>query len=394
MIKTTPFHPRTSAANQTGLWMHWAGYLSAPRYGASSKFEYYAVRNAAGVFDTSPLYKYQITGSDAESYLAGLLARDIRKCRPGRAQYTAWLDDDGFVVEDGVVLRLSGDEFLLTTAHPNQGYLDDMRYGKSVTIEDVSADMGALALQGPYAQAILQELAPEITDVPYFGVTPAKIGEAPVTISRTGFTGDLGYEIWVGTDEAVDVWDRVMDVAGPMGVIPFGEDALQIARIEAGLLLIDVDFQSSRFAWNDDQRHTLREVGFGWMVDLERDDRAFVGRSATERGEPRWVTTGVIVDWQSWDEVYKGRGLVPEKDHTPSLGGKMLYDSNVENIGHVTSFVYSPLLQRHIGIGRIRPDHARPGAKVSLEVTIDHRYDLVDATVTRLPFYNPKRKTA
>ncbi len=394
MIKTSPFHQRTSEANQTGLWSHWAGYLSASRYTASTKFEYYAVRNAAGVFDTSPLHKYRITGPDAELYLAGLLTRDIRKCRPGRAQYTTWLDDDGFVLEDGVVMRTAGDDFLLTTAHANKGFLDDHRLGKSVVIEDVSADHGALAVQGPLSGEIIKHLSPEATDLPYFGVTETKAGSIPVTISRTGFTGDLGYEIWVDSSHAVDLWDRLFNIGTPMGAIPIGEEALQMLRIEAGLLLIDVDFKSSRFAWNDDQRHTLREVGLGWMVRLDRDDRAFVGRKATEQDTPRWVTTGIVVDWQAWDSAYRSRGLIPEKDHAAALGGMMLYDSNVESIGHVTSFVYSPLLQRHIGIARIRPEHSTPGANVSLEVTIDHRYELIDASVTRLPFYDPERKTA
>ena len=397
MIQESPFHLRTSAANATGLWSHWAGYLAADRYQSSDKFEYFAIRNSAGVFDTSPLFKYRIAGFDAESFLAGVLARDIRKCRPGHAQYTAWCDDEGHVLEDGVVMRLTGDEFLLTTAHPNQAYLEDLTFGMSVAIEDVSSSYGALALQGPFATTVLKQLAPECEDLRYFELTPAKIGTAPVMISRTGFTGDLGYEIWVASDYALDVWDRLFEVGGPRGVIPIGQDALLIARIEAGLLLIDADFQSARFAWNADQRVTLPELGLGWMVNLDRDDRQFVGRKAMERQpaqDRRWATTGVMVDWQSWDALYNSRGLIPEKDHTPNTSGLMLYDDEEQNIGFASSFVYSPILQRHIGIARVRPKQAKPGTKVYLEVTIDHRYDLVDTYVTRLPFYNPARKTA
>ena len=399
MIKETPFHPRTSAVNSTGLWSHWAGYLAADKYQMSDKFEYFAIRNSAAVIDTSPLYKYRISGPDAERYLTGVLVRDIRKCRPGQAHYTAWCDDEGWVIEDGVILRLSEDEFLLTAAEPNLAYLDGLVSGMSVEIEDVSEGYGALALQGPYAKEILGQLAPEVEDVGYFHLTPAKIGKAAVTISRTGYTGDLGYEIWVDADDAVDLWDRLFEVAGAYGVIPAGQNALLISRIEAGLILIDVDFHSARYAWNDDQRATPHELNMGWMLrDLESDVRAFIGRRAIERevaeGSSRWRTVGIVVDWEHWAKTHNDRGLVTPKDHTPEHGGMMLYDEDIERIGYTPSFVYSPVLQNHIGIARVRPEHADVGTKVGLEVTIDHRYEIVDSHVTRLPFYNPPRKTA
>ena len=399
MIRETPFHPRTSAANTTGLWSHWSGYLATDRYQMADKFEYFAIRNSAGVIDTSPLYKYRIEGKDAERFLAGVLARDIRKCRPGQAHYTLWCDEEGYVVEDGVILRYTDDEFLLTAAEPNMAYLQDLSGGMSVVIEDVSDEFGALALQGPYAREILKQLAPEMEGIGYFHLTPAKIGDAPVTISRTGYTGDLGYEIWVGRDEAVGLWDRVFEVAAPYGVVPAGQTALLITRIEAGLILIDVDFYSSRYAWNDDQRTTAHELGMGWMLrDLETDDRAFIGRKAIERelrdGTSRWKTVGVMVDWEDWNRLYNERGVVPPKDHTPEHGGMMIYDDQLQRIGYTPSFVYSPMLQRHIGIARIRPEHAALGSEVGLEVTIDHRYDVVKANVSRLPFFNPPRKTA
>lgn len=399
MIRETPFHPRTSAANQTGLWSHWSGYMATEKYQMADKFEYFAIRNAAGVIDTSPLYKYRIVGSDAERFLAGVLARDIRKCRSGQAHYTLWCDEDGYVVEDGVILRHSENEFLLSAAEPNMAYLQDLVGAMSVEIEDVSDHYGALALQGPYAREILKQLAPEMEGIGYFHLTPAKIGDAAVTISRTGYTGDLGYEIWVERDDAVKVWDAVFEVATPYGVVPAGQIALLITRIEAGLVLIDVDFYSSRYAWNDDQRTTPHELGMGWMLrDLETDDRAFIGRRAIERelkdGTSRWRTVGITADWEDWNRVYHERSLVPPKDHTPEHGGMMLYDEKLNRIGYTPSFVYSPMVQRHIGIARVRPEHAAIGTDVGLEVTIDHRYDVVKANVSRLPFFNPPRKTA
>lgn len=398
MIQQTPFHERTSALNKTGLWSHWAGYLATDKYQMSEKFEYFAIRNAVGLIDTSPLYKYRVEGKDAEKFLTGLLARDIRKCRPGQAHYTLWCDDDGFVMEDGVILRLSDNEFLLTVAAPNLAYLQDLSGGYSVDIEDVSDQLGALAVQGPYAREVLDRLAPEVSEIGYFHLTETKIGNAPVTISRTGYTGDLGYEVWVDRGDATDVWDAVYEAAQPYGVQPCGQTALLMTRIEAGLVLIDVDFHSARYAWNDDQRTTPHELGMGWMLrDLESSDRAFIGRKAIERelseGTSRWKTVGVMVDWQDWDRLYNERGLIPPKDHTPQHGGMMLYDDDLTRIGYTPSFFYSPMMQRHIGIGRVRPEHARVGSEVGLEVTIDHRYEVVRAEVTRLPFFNPERKT-
>jgi aminomethyltransferase len=365
----------------------------------SDKFEYFAIRNAAAVIDTSPLYKYRIAGPDAERLLAGVLARDIRRCRPGQAHYTVWCDDDGWVMEDGVIFRHSDTEFMLTAAEPNMAYFQDLAGGMSVAIEDISDDFGALALQGPYSREILKQLAPEMEGIGYFHITPAKIGYAPVTISRTGYTGDLGYEIWVGRDDAVGVWDALFEVATPYGVIPAGQTALLITRIEAGLVLIDVDFHSSRYAWNDDQRVTPHELGLGWMLrDLESDDRHFIGRKAIERevrkGTSRWRTVGIVADWEDWNRVYNERSLVPPKDHTPEHGGMMIYDAGLQRIGYTPSFVYSPMVQRHVGIARVRPEHSALDSEVGLEVTIDHRYEVIKANVTRLPFFNPPRKTA
>lgn len=158
MIRTSPFHPRTSAANATGLWSHWSGHLAAEKYQVAEKFEYFAIRNSAGMFDSSPLYKYRIRGRDAEAFLAGVLARDIRTCRPGQAQYTIWCDHRGFVVEDGVILRHADDDFLLTAAEPNLAYFADLVGRRDVTIEEVSDDFATLAFQGPRSRTILESL--------------------------------------------------------------------------------------------------------------------------------------------------------------------------------------------------------------------------------------------
>jgi aminomethyltransferase len=399
MIRTTPFHERTSVANTTGLWEHWSGYLVAQRYQLSEKFEYFAIRNSAGLFDSSPLFKYRIHGPDAEAFLAGVLARDIRTCLVGHGQYTAWLDDDGFVVEDGVVFRNAADDYLLTSAEPNLAYFDALVGRQRVSIEDVSEASAVLAVQGPASRDILSCLAPEVATLPYFGLTSATIGGAPVTVSRTGYTGDLGFEVWAPADRAVAVWDAVEEASAGRGVIPFGTTALYMARIEAGLLLLDVDFTSSRFAWTDAHRSTLVELGLGWMVrDLASDGRSFIGRAAMVRElrdrTSRWRLTGLVLDWRDYDRHFDEAGLIPPKDHTPIQDEYYVYDDHAAQIGYATSLMYSPMLQRHIALARVPLDRTKPGSRVKLELPVNHRYEYFDAAVSRLPLYNPDRRTA
>ncbi len=399
MIRTTPFHPRTAALNETGLWQHWAGYLSATRYQSSEKFEYFAVRNSAGIFDTSPLYKYRIHGPDAERFLSGMLARDVRTCRAGQAQYTLWCDDRGFIVEDGVVLRHARDEFVLTAAEPNLAWFGDRIGRDRVRIEEVSDEYGVLAFQGPKSREVIASLVPAAGRLPYFGLTAASIAGRPVTVSRTGFTGDLGYEIWARREDALTVWDCLVEASAGRGVIPFGLVALYMLRIEAGLLLLDVDFASSRFAWTDEHRSTPFELGLGWMLKgIESADRPFIGRRALlrERAErtSRWAFTGLLVDWHDYNRIYDEAGLIPPREHVPVQEEMFVYDPNGGQVGYATSFMYSPMLQRHIALARVRPDLAKPGSDVRLEVAVNHRYEYVRAQTAGNPLYNPPRKIA
>ncbi len=398
MVMTTPFHPRLSQLNTTGLYTHWQGHLSALRYTHAPKHEYFAVRNSVGVFDTSPLYKYWVRGPDAERFLAGLLVRDIRTCRPGRAQYTMWCDDRGFVMEDGVVFRHSEHEFLMTAARPNLGYFQGVVGRLRVCLEDVTGEYGVLAVQGPRSREVVSLLAGETEALRYFEHTQTKIGAAPVTISRTGYTGDLGYEITVKADDALGVLDAVLDAGTGRGIRPFGEEALMMLRIEAGLPLIDVEFRNSRLGFTDADRFTPKELGMGWMLRGVADDRAFIGRDAIRReladGASRWASVGIVVDWQHWDRLHRDAGLLPPKDEHPLPYESVLYDDVRQQVGYATASMYSPVLQRHIGLARVRPDHARSGAEVRLEVSINHQNTTVAARTAKLPLFNPKRKTA
>ena len=399
MIRTTPFHPRLSELNTQGLYTHWQGHLSALRYTHAPKHEYFAVRNSVGVFDTSPLYKYRISGPDAERLLAGVLVRDIRACRPGRAFYTLWCDDRGFVMEDGVVFRHSATDFLLTAARPNLAWLDDHRGRLRVEMEDVSDEHGILAVQGPSSRTVLAQLADETNELGYFQHTQAKIGSAAVTLSRTGYTGDLGFEITVAADDALGVLDAVLEAGAPHGIRPFGEEALMMLRIEAGLPLIDVEWRNSRVTFSDHQRVTPSELGMGWMLrGVLDDDRPFVGRDAIRReltdGTSRWATVGIVVDWQHWTRLHQDAGLLPPKDEHPLPYESMLYDASGARCGYATSFMYSPVLQRHIGLARVRPTLAGPGTEVRLELTLNHENTTVAARTAKLPLFNPARKTA
>jgi len=399
MVRTTPFHERLSRFNQGQLWTHWSGQLSALRYDLSAKHEYFAIRNSAGLFDASPLFKYRIQGADAERFLAGVLTRDIRRCRPGRAYYTVWCDDRGFVLEDGVFFRHSETEFLLTCARPNLGYFTSLIGRLDVQMEDVSDDFGILALQGPRSREILAQLAPEVDDLSFFSLCRTTINAAPVTISRTGYTGDLGYEVLVGADDALPVLDAVLDAGAGRGLRPFGEDALLMARIEAGLILIGVEFGSSRLAWTDAQRFTPSELGLGWMLrGIDAADRPFIGRAAIRRElaekRSRWSMVGLVLDWQHYDRLHAEAGLLPPKDETPLPYESMLYDDGGQRVGYATTLMYSPVLQRHIGLARVRPALGAPGSQLNVELTINHDYRTVRAEVAKLPLFNPERRTA
>jgi aminomethyltransferase len=401
LIRTTPFHERLSELNSQGLYTHWQGRLSALRYTDAPKHEYFAVRNSVGVFDTSPLFKYRIHGPDAERLLAGLLARDIRSCRPGQAHYTLWCDDRGFVMEDGVVFRHSESDFLLTAARPNLGWFADHAGRLRVSIEDVSDDFGILAVQGPRSRAVLSSLMPEAESLPFFGHTQTKAGSAPVTLSRTGYTGDLGFEVTVESEHALDALDAILEAGQGHGLRPFGEQALMMLRIEAGLPLVDVEWTNSRLAFTDDQRVTPKELGMGWMLrGVKEEGRPFVGRNAIRRelsdGSSRWASVGIVVDWEHWAGLHRAAGLVPPKDEHPLSYESVLYDAAAggQQVGYVTSFFYSPVLQRHVGLARVRPDAAAPGTEVHLELALLHHNTTVTARTAKLPLFNPARKTA
>ncbi len=403
MPELTPFYERLEPLNRTRIWKDWSGYLVAPKYQHSLATEYYAIRNSVALLDTSPLFKYRITGADAEVFLQYFFARDIRPAKPGSAQYTCWCDEAGYVLQDGVVLRLDKDEFWLTSAEP---CLASMRSAAaqqelpSVQIEDISREYGILALQGPNSAKLLNCVCDERQSLQYFKVTRITMGGRSTIVSRTGYTGDLGYEVWISRKDAPAVWDAIWEAGRAFNAMPIGTTALKMARVEAGLLLLDVDFHSARHAWVDAQRETPIELGLGWMFrKLGTDDRQFRGRSAIEQqwttGTPRWVTVGLNVDWQQYEDLYRDAGIMPPKEdlyYETSLSLFGQKSPQPKYVGYATSFLYSSLLRRPIAIAKVPPALARLGSEVQLEWTVLHRPEHLLARVASMPFFDPPRK--
>jgi len=402
-MRTTPFHQHLAPHNETQLWEHWVGYLSAVKYQHSPTVEYFATRDGVGVFDTSPLFKYRVSGADAADFLSAVMVRDVAQCGVSEAQYNVWCNDAGYVLEDGVILRLADDEYWLSTAGRNLRYLSQLVGIRNVTVDDISDDYGMLAIQGPHSLSTLTQLTPDVAELDYFGVMTTEIAGHPVTVSRTGFTGDLGYELWVRAADCGPVLDAVFAAGAGYNIVPIGSLALGMARLEAGLLLIGTDFESARFAWTDAQRETPLELGLGWMLPMQ-SRRRFIGedalRAEQSAGSSRWKTVGFTVDPVGYEKLYNALGLIAPKEGVYRTGSLSLYDADFNAdpgagyVGYATSFMFSPLLKRHIGLAKVPLDRAAPGSEVYLELTVAHRPHYVRAEVTRTPFYNPGRKTA
>ena len=395
MLKTTPFHERTAPLIRAQTWRRWAGYQVASAYDPVHDREYAAVRSAAALFDVSPLFKYQLTGPDAVRLLDRMVTRDVTRCRVGQVLYTTWCDAAGKVIDDGTIHRLDEQVFRLTAAEPNLRWLTMNAVGLDVTIEEVSEQLGALALQGPLSRAILEQVSPaDLAALKYFRLLRTTVREVPVTISRTGYTGDLGYEIWVDADRAVPVWDALMEAGRGYGITPAGIWALDVARIEAGLVMLDVDYHSAHHAIIESQKSTPYELGLGWTVSLEKgpyNGRAAL-RAEAARG-PAWSFVGLEVDWPSLEAQYRVHGLPPALPTVAWRASTPIYRDG-QQVGYASSGCWSPLLKQYLAMAHLRAPHGAPGGKVQMEVTVEHQRKQADAVVSKLPFFDPARKRA
>lgn len=395
MLRFTPFHPRTAPLVRAATWRRWAGFQVASAYEPIPDAEYTAIRNAAALIDVSPLHKYRIAGRDAVRLLDRLVTRNVEKCRIGQVLYTTWCDHDGKVIDDGTLHRFGDAEFRLTSAEPNLRWLAMSATGMDVVIDDESDRVAALALQGPLAREILASASPaDFDSLRYFRLTATTVRGIPVTISRTGYTGDLGYEIWVETDDALPLWDALIDAGASFGITPAGIWALDIARIEAGLVMLGVDYFSSHHAMIEDQKSTPFELGLDWTVRFDKGP--YTGKHALEAEAQRgraWGFVGLDVDWDSLERLHAERGLAP---HVPAIAWRTsapVFRGRTQ-IGYATSGCWSPLLKKYLALAHLQAPHFTPGTQVRLEITVEHRRRQANAIVRALPFFDPERKKA
>ena len=392
----TPFHERTFPLCESLNYREWSGYYTVSAYETHHEHEYNAIRNAAALIDISPLFKYRVTGKDATRLVDRVITRDVNKLSVGQVIYTPWCDEQGKVIDDGTVSRLEENVYRWTAADPSLRWFTQNAMGLDVNIEDISESVAALALQGPTSGRLLKALAEnaDIENLKYFRVTKGIVAGVPVEISRTGYTGDLGYEIWVQAEQALRVWDALVEAGRIFDLKPAGMLALDVARIEAGLLLIDVDFNSSKKALVTAQKYSPFEMGLGRLVHLDKN--RFIGQQALmaekKRG-PAKLIVGLEIDWTEVERYYEAVGLPPAVSPIASRVAVPVY-CNGQHIGKATSTTWSPVLKKMIALATVKNDFAKPGTRIEIEITVEAVRHRVAAKVVKTPFYSPKQKTA
>ncbi|HAF14565.1 MAG TPA: hypothetical protein DCK93_22010 [Blastocatellia bacterium] len=392
----TAFHERTFQLCESLNYREWSGYYAVSSYEPHHEHEYNAIRNAAALIDISPLFKYRVSGKDATRLVDRIITRDMRKVSVGQVIYTPWCDEHGKVIDDGTVSRLEENTYRWTAADPSLRWFTQNATGMDVSVEDISESVAALALQGPTSGRLLKSLVKnaDIENLKYFRVTAALIAGVRVEISRTGYTGDLGYEIWVSAEQAVAVWDALMAAGRAFDIHPAGMLALDVSRIEAGLLLIDVDFNSSKKALIDEQKYSPFELGLGRLVHLNKN--RFIGQAALtaeqKLGSAREIV-GLEIDWPEVERLYENVGLPPAVSPVASRVAVPVFKDGTQ-VGKATSSTWSPTLKKMIALGTVKREFTRPGTQLQFEITVEAKRHRVRARVVKTPFFNPKRKIA
>jgi aminomethyltransferase len=393
-LKRTPFHERTSRLCTPQNWRRWAGHIVAGSYELSLDREYWAIRDAAALIDVSPLMKYVIEGPDAAWLLHRITTRDIFKLQIGQVYYTGWCDDEGKLLDDGTVARLDDQRFRMTSAEPSLRWLSMNAVGMNVTISEVTDQMAALSLQGPKSRAILNRVCKDPLDkLKYFRLTNTSIGNVSVSVSRTGYTGDLGYEIWMDAEQALPVWDALMQAGDDYGIAPCGILAMDMARVEAGLFMLDVDYTSATHAWIGGQKSTPFEMGLDWAVNLDKKGY-FVGRRALEKEKregPAWKLVGLEIDWVGLERLFADVGMPPQIPGM-AMRGSLPVMHNGKQVGYASTSTWSPVLKKYIALVHVQRPYYEPGTALTMEVTVEHHRRQAPATVVKLPFYEPEWK--
>jgi aminomethyltransferase len=392
----TAFHARTFALCESLNYREWSGYYTVSSYETHHEHEYNAIRNAAALIDISPLFKYRITGRDATQLVDRIITRDAHKLPAGQVMYTPWCDEQGKVIDDGTVARIDENAYRWTAADPNLRWFHQNALGLDVQIEDISEQVAALAVQGPTSGALLKNIVDnaDIAGLKYFHLTRGTVAGIDIDISRTGYTGDLGYELWIPWSDASKVWDALMSKGRAFDLHAVGMLALDVARIEAGLLLIDVDYHSSKKAIIQEQKYSPFELGLGRLVQLDKE--RFVGRDALigeqASGHSRQIV-GLEVDWPSVERIYEQIGLPPAMPAAASRVAVPVYKNGIQ-IGKATSTTWSPMLKKLIALATVKRNFTKPGTTLEMEITVEAVRHRVPATVATTPFFNPARKTA
>ena len=391
----TAVHERTLALCESLSYREWSGYYTVSVYETHHEHEYNAIRNAAALIDVTPLFKYLVTGRDATRFVNRVIARDIHKVKSGQVIYCCWCDEQGKVIDDGTITRLEENGYRWTAADPSLRWFRQNALGLDVAIEDISDRVAALALQGPTSGRLLQKVAEaDIANLKYFRMTRGTIAGVKVDISRTGYTGDLGYEIWIPWNEAVRVWDALMAAGREFDIHAAGMLALDVARIEAGLILIEVDYFSSKKALIEEQKYSPYEIGLGRMVHLDKEN--FIGRAALEAEQkhgPARQLVGLEIEWSDVERLYEEVGLAPQAPSMASRVAVPVYRRGAQ-VGKATSTTWSPLLKKMIALASVATEHSAPGTRVQMEYTVEAVRHKVGAEVAPLPFFNPPRKMA
>ena len=389
------FDERALELNVRRQWREWSGVFSSSAYAPHIDIEYNAIRNAAALIDVSPLFKYRVSGPDADRLVDRVITRSAAVVKPGRVIYTPWCDSHGRVIDDGTLMRMDDGSWFWTAAEGQYRWLKLNARGLDVEIVDVTDAVAALALQGPLSRELLQAAAQtDLSDLRYFGRRALEIAGVTIDVSRTGYTGDLGYELWIPHDHAVAVWDALMETGSAYAVRPAGILALDVVRVEAGLIMAGVDYTSVHHALTRDQSYSPFELGLGGLVKLDKDV-PFVGQAALRReqeagGPPRRLV-GLDLDWADLERLYAGHGLSPALSANAWRDEIPIYDFG-EHVGRATSGSWSLVLKRNLALGTVAAASAETGTELEMEWSVEGERGSIGAEVVELPFFDPPRK--
>jgi aminomethyltransferase len=393
----SPFDVRTQPLNVRRQWRQWSATFAASAYAPQVDIEINAIRNAAAIIDLSPLVKLHVGGPDAERLVDRVITRSAAAVAPGRVIYTPWCDEAGHILDDGTLHRLDDGAWRWTAAEGQLRWLQLNARGLDVAIEDQTDAIAALALQGPLSRLVLEAASQtSLAELRYFGRRALRIGSLKVDISRTGYTGDLGYELWLPRERAVALWDALLEAGAAFALRPVGILALDVARVEAGLIMAEVDYTSAWHALMPEQAYSPDELGLGRLVDLDKEV-AFVGRAALRaeqaRGGPPRRLVGLKLDWEALERLYAAHGLSPAlapqawRDQVP------IYRAG-RQVGRATSGTWSAILKQNIAIGTAEAAAATLGTDLEMEWSVEGERGRVGARVVPLPFFDPPRKRA